>query len=107
MERLYSLCLEESRIDILCNVILLVNLFRVIQCTSMHPRLNLLLGTLKVDVDVDVLQSAHSFGGVHVLQACLLCTLCVQLFRIACAPNSVLGSALTLIRAVFMTARHE
>ena len=68
MERLYSLCLEESRIDILCNVILLVNLFRVIQCTSMHPRLNLLLGTLKVDVDV--LQSVHSFGGVHVLQAC-------------------------------------
>lgn len=77
MERLYSLCLEESRIDILCNVILLVNLFRVIQCTSMHPRLNLLLGTLKVGVDV--LQSAHTFGGVRVLQANLLCTLCIQL----------------------------
>ena len=71
----------------------------------MHPRLNLLLGTLKVDVDV--LQSAHTSVGVHVLQACILCTLCVQLFLIACAPNSVLGSALTRIRAVFMTARHE
>ena len=50
VERLYLLCLGESRIDDLCNIILLVNLFRVIQCTSMHPRLNLLLGTLKVDV---------------------------------------------------------
>ena len=30
----------------LCNVILLVNLLRVIQCTSVHPRLAILTGTV-------------------------------------------------------------
>jgi len=59
VKQLYSMCIKEARIDILCNVILLVNLFRVIQCTSMHPRLNLLLGTLKVCGCVCLCACAH------------------------------------------------
>ena len=45
--QLSTLTYREGTTDILCNIILLLNLLCVIQCTSMHPRLNLLLGTLK------------------------------------------------------------
>ena len=37
---------EEKMMNSLCYAILLVNLLRVIQCTSVHPRLALLTGTL-------------------------------------------------------------
>jgi len=43
---LMKLIKEEAFNNVLCNIILLVNLLRVIQCTSLHPRLALLTGTV-------------------------------------------------------------
>ncbi|EKX42859.1 hypothetical protein GUITHDRAFT_140993 [Guillardia theta CCMP2712] len=41
----------EASLNTLCNIILVVNLLRVIQCTSLHPRLALLTGTLQRALD--------------------------------------------------------
>ena len=48
---LIGLIEEEKMMNTLCNAILLVNLLRVIQCTSVHPRLALLTGTLSNAAD--------------------------------------------------------
>jgi hypothetical protein len=41
----------DSYLDSFCSVILFVSLLRVIQCTSLHPRLALLTGTLDHALD--------------------------------------------------------
>jgi hypothetical protein len=46
MRDLMALISTEDTNNVICNVILLVNLLRVIQCTSLHPRLALLTGTV-------------------------------------------------------------
>ena len=46
VEELKTLIWRENYNNILCNVILTVNLLRVIQFTSLHPRLAMLTGTL-------------------------------------------------------------
>jgi hypothetical protein len=50
-EDLMALIDGEGFNNILCNIILLVNLLRVIQCTSLHPRLALLTGTVSNAAD--------------------------------------------------------
>ena len=46
MDKLIALISAERLRNSLCNVILMINLLRVIQCTSLHPRLALLTGTV-------------------------------------------------------------
>ena len=42
---------ESEMHDTICNVILLINLMRVIMCTNVHPRLAILTGTLALAMD--------------------------------------------------------
>jgi hypothetical protein len=51
LEQLMEAIQTESRNNLLCNIILLITLLRVIQCTNLHPRLAILTGTVANAVD--------------------------------------------------------
>ena len=48
---LLELIAYEQNLNRFCNAILIVNLLRVVQCTSLHPRLALLTGTIAKSMD--------------------------------------------------------